>query len=376
MTGQSGIEIPLVKKAPPLTAEFASSDSTVSTDSSAPPQEEAPVALVKDRPNHELAILAACLVLYVVLSTAVINTNKVLLNPSVFPWSVALTWVHVAASFYSSLALLFVSPRLFPEFGVFRAQPGPVLARVAPLALAFSGYVALSNEAFMYCSVPFIQICKQLNPVLVYTASLATGQEQFNRVTGGLLLVVSLGCLIAIRGELAFSVVGLLFQLGGQFSNVTKVLAQQYLLQGSQYKMDSMSMVLLSSALSLVPLTPALLYVCSGHWPEILHSAREHWVILSTNCALAVFLDVCAATVVKHASGVTFIVAGVVKNILIVVFAAVFFETHLDAMQWSGYGLAVIATALYSKQRRSKHRSSEAVREAGPSMPLVSPSGQ
>ena len=42
---------------------------------------------------------------------------------------------------------------------------------------------------FLYCSVPFIQICKQLNPVLVYTASLATGQEQWNRVTGGLLLV-------------------------------------------------------------------------------------------------------------------------------------------------------------------------------------------
>ena len=40
-------------------------------------------------------------------------------------------------------------------------------------------------------------------------------------------------------------------------------------------------------------------------------------------------VEVCAATVVKHASGVTFIVAGVVKNILIVVFAAVFFETHV-----------------------------------------------
>ena len=59
------VRLRLVKKAPPLTAEFASSDSTASTDSSAPPQEEAPVALVKDRPNHELAILAACIVLYV-----------------------------------------------------------------------------------------------------------------------------------------------------------------------------------------------------------------------------------------------------------------------------------------------------------------------
>merc|ERR1711937_75178 len=93
--------------------------------------------------------------------------------------------------------------------------------------------------------------------------------------------------------------------------------------------------------------------------PDILRCAREHWVILSTNCALAVFLDVCAATVVKHASGVTFIVAGVVKNILIVVFAAAFFETHLDAMQWGGYGLAVLATAFYTKHRRGRHRSQE-----------------
>jgi hypothetical protein len=86
---------------------------------------------------------------------------------------------------------------------------------------------------------------------------------------------------------------------------------------------------------------------------------------------LAVFLDVCAATVVKHASGVTFIIAGVVKNILIVAFAAAFFETHLDSMQWCGYGLAVIATAFYTKHRHGKHRSDEARR----STQLVSPTG-
>jgi drug/metabolite transporter (DMT)-like permease len=176
-----------------------------------------------------------------------------------------------------------------------------------------------------------------------------------------------MGCLIAIRGELAFSVVGLMFQMGGQVSNVTKVLAQQYLLQGSKYKMDSMSMVLLSSALSLIPLTPALFWVWT---PDILHSARKHWVILTTNCALAVFLDVCAATVVKHASGVTFIIAGVVKNILIVAFAAAFFDTHLDPMQWSGYGLAVLATAFYTKHRHGAHRSAEARRATQ----LISPS--
>jgi drug/metabolite transporter (DMT)-like permease len=359
MTGQSGIEIPLVKQ--PVTLE---TESTASSENSLGAQP----ALAKEGSNHESLLLAASIIAYIVFSAALINTNKVLLNPSVFPYSVALTWVHVAASALSSLLLLIVSPRLFPEIGVIRAHPGPVLARVAPLALAFSGYVALSNEAYLYCSVPFIQICKQLNPVLVYTGSVGTRQEKPDWITGGLLLVVTVGCLVAIRGELAFSVIGLMFQMGGQFSNVIKVVAQQYLLQGSKYKMDSLSMVLLSSFLSLIPLTPALYYVWTS---EILVSARKHWVILSTNCALAVFLDVCAATVVKHASGVTFIVAGVVKNILIVVFAAAFFETHLDAMQWGGYGIAVLATAFYTKHRHGKHRSNEARRASQ----LVSPTG-
>ena len=40
--------------------------------------------------------------------------------------------------------------------------------------------LVLSNEAFRYCSVPFIQMCKEANTMLAYALSYAVGKEPWN----------------------------------------------------------------------------------------------------------------------------------------------------------------------------------------------------
>jgi drug/metabolite transporter (DMT)-like permease len=234
-------------------------------------------------------------------------------------------------------------------------------SRVGPLSVAVAGYITLGNQAYLYCSVPFLQMCKQLNPVLVYCVSLLVRIEGWDSYTAALLVVVTMGCLFAINAEINFSALGAAFQLGGQSCNVLKVVAQQHLMQGSRYKIDPMTMILLNCTFGAVSTSALLYYIWT---PEIWIRAQAHWGLLAFNCVISFFLDLTICTVIEGASGVSFIVAGIVKNMVVVVFAMIFFQTQLAPVQWCGYSLAILGTAFYTRHRHARRAARNAAAAA------------
>merc|ERR1719316_837889 len=101
-----------------------------------------------------------------------------------------------------------------------------------------------------------------------------------------------------------FSAVGLGFQMGGQCGEVLKIILQQMIMQG--LKVDPLTMVMIMSPLCLVTLSVGLYFLWQ---PGIWTHAQQNWQHLALNGCNAFVLNVAVATVIKYASGVSFVLA-------------------------------------------------------------------
>eukprot|EP00392_Amoebophrya_sp_AT5.2_P014718 g14879.t1 len=286
---------------------------------------------------------------YVGCSTGLIAFNKFLVHEDRFPFAITLVLLHMSCSFFICLGLFFVKPDWFPSLQAFtedllvsrRFQI--VFATVLPISLFFAGTLVLSNMAYLYCSLAFLQMMKEGNLALVYLGSLLLGLEkgrasaytsdnamiarsisqnrsekvQLSQKTmslgyifkgvetrvAGILLFIMGATSMTIYGELHFVWLGFVIQLGSQCCEVGKILLQNRCLAAENpsaektskakaaAKMDPLSFVLTCSPCSIpVLLVPFFLleYEKSVLF-EHLYTWRLH---LLANAVVAFFLNV------------------------------------------------------------------------------------
>merc|ERR1719335_998891 len=168
--------------------------------------------------------------------------------------------------------------RWFPSAQAVEEDKTGFVWKVLPLSLCFAISICLSNEAYLYCSVPFLQMCRELNVVMVYFVGLALAVERFSVQTATVLLIIMMGCCMSIHGEMKFSKAGFMFQICAQFAEVIKIIIQQKIMQG--FKIDPLTMVLIMSPLCLVSLSVGLVVFWE---PGIIAHAKEHSVHLVLN---------------------------------------------------------------------------------------------
>merc|ERR1719460_2428868 len=143
-----------------------------------------------------------------------------------------------------------------------------------------------------------------------------------------------------------FSTTGFSYQLVSQVAEVMKILIQQVILQGM--KIDPLTMVLVMSPLCLCTLAVALY----SFWePGIIAAAHANWGHLLLNGCNAFALNVCVAIVIRFASGVSFVLAGVVKDVAIVACAALMFGAIITPIQIVGFSIAVLGVLFHSVMR-------------------------
>jgi hypothetical protein len=234
----------------------------------------------------------------VAVSACLINFNKHLMSPTVFPYAVALT--------------------------------------------------------YLYCSVPFLQMMKEFNVVLVFLCGLVLAVEKFDLNLVAVLAIVTLGCVLSVHGEMKFSALGFALQAGCQVSEVIKIMKQQIVTQGQ--KLDPLTTVMILSPQCLLVLSMAMPFVWN---PAILTSIQNHWPLLLLNCGNALLLNIVVASVLRYASGLTMVITGVVKDITIVCVASLLFSAEVSPQQCIGFVIAVFGVMVYSVVRSTKETVSE-----------------
>lgn len=272
-------------------------------------------------PRFESVKLGISLVAFMTASTGIIFVNNHLLR-SGFPYAAALIWLHCLTNFVLTRVLFCVQgEEMFPGLARVRGKNwARVVARMVPLALAIVLSLTTSNEAYRYCSIPFLQMCKQFNLVTCYVAGLFLGLEQAN--IPGLLVVVLItaGGVLNVTGEVHYNGYGFRIQMLSALGELARNCLSAVLLTSAGYGMDVLSLLYLAS-----PMCLAALSLWLGHtWdPLILTHAAGAWPGLLASCGLAAVLNIASYSVVKYGGMVTFVGGGITKDVVVVLGAAV-----------------------------------------------------
>jgi len=276
--------------------------------------------------------------LYVVFSVALVRSNKYLLAKGRFPHPLCLSAMHLAAA-TATLSIYYAAlPRHFPGLANVEGRRCTVATYFLPISLSCAGFVALSNEALLYSSVPFVQFLKQANVVITFTMSWLWGLQSVTMLRLVLIAWIVAGSSVSVAGEFHFVWVGFLLQILSQFAECLRSVLGEVVLTGAGLSLDPLSYVLFEAPLCFVELSAAALLM----WhPATVLDFRLWWHLILPNSMLSPLLSVMQATVIKELSAVGFILLGTIKYITVVLISWAFFDEECSFQQAIGFAVTL-----------------------------------
>ncbi|KAG6383010.1 hypothetical protein SASPL_157255 [Salvia splendens] len=251
--------------------------------------------------------------IWIFLSFTVIVYNKYILDRKLYNWPfpISLTMIHMA--FCSSLA--FAAVRVFRLVEPAALSRRTYLSSVVPIGALYSLSLWLSNSAYIYLSVSFIQMLKALMPVAVYSIGILLKKDAYKSTTMSNMLAISVGVAIAAYGEAKYDSWGVFLQLGAVVFEATR-------LQTAAFHFD--------------------------------------FLIFGTNCLCAFALNLAVFLLVGKTSALTMNVAGVVKDWLLIAFSWSVIKDTVTPVNLIGYGLAFLGVAYYNHSKLQALKAKEA----------------
>ncbi|CAE7637547.1 unnamed protein product, partial [Symbiodinium pilosum] len=331
-------------------------------DMRAPKAEEALEAALERKPLlredvHKLMSKIFWSVALITCSAALISYNKYLIHPTRFPYPVVLVFLHMLGGSLLSSILLATNPTLFPALTDPNKKadlsPNYLARRVLPVGLFFTTSLILSNTAYQYASVAFLQMVKQSNVIIVFLFSLMLGIEQFRPRMALVLLCVMLATTFTVHGEVNFSLTGFLVQLSCNFAESAKVVLQGVLLAGAGRKLDPLSFVATVAPMCAVCLGGILLlqpHVQGLSWISMpaLENLHACGYLLAGNILCAFALNLVIANYLKHGSPLSFLLTNLVKDAMIVIVSTATFGEHVSLQQKCAFSAQLSFIALWS----------------------------
>lgn len=286
---------------------------------------------------------------YIVVSATLIRFNKYMMNKDRFPFSLALSAVHMAVSTVCCLLINLVAPSMMPKMEETRGHRLELMKWFVPIGICFAIMLFGSNQAYMYCSVTFLQFMKEANVMIVFLMSCAVGLQAVSRTRAVVILWVIAGASISVSGELKFSMLGFALQAFSQVAECCRMVMGEIVLSGPR-KLDPLTYTMFVAPTCLVVLIVANLV----HWdPLTVTRFHENWHLLVANASVAFLLNVMVATVVKECSAVGFVLTGLLKDIVIVIFSAIFFGEMVTHAQAAAFGVTIFGISFWSMMKIS-----------------------
>ncbi|KAA8525447.1 hypothetical protein F0562_007286 [Nyssa sinensis] len=298
---------------------------------------------------------------WIFLSFTVIVYNKYILDRKLYNWPfpISLTMIHM--TFCSTLAVLLV--RVFGVVEPVSMSRELYLSSVVPIGALYSVSLWLSNSAYIYLSVSFIQMLKALMPVAVYTIGILFKKDSFKTDTMANMLSISVGVAIAAYGEAKFDSWGVFLQLGAVAFEATRLVMIQILLTSKGITLNPITSLYYVAPCCLVFLFVPWIFV---EYPVLKESSSFHFdfVIFGTNSFCAFALNLAVFLLVGKTSALTMNVAGVVKDWLLIAFSWSVIKDTVTPLNLFGYGLAFLGVAYYNHSKLQALKAKEAQKKA------------
>ncbi|KAL6534074.1 hypothetical protein OROHE_013907 [Orobanche hederae] len=304
--------------------------------------------------------------IWIFLSFTVIVYNKYILDKKLYNWPfpISLTMIHMA--FCSSLA--FAAVRIFKLVEPAVLSRRVYLSSVVPIGALYSLSLWLSNSAYIYLSVSFIQMLKALMPVAVYSIGILLRKDSYRNNTMFNMLAISVGVAVAAYGEAKYDSWGVFLQLGAVAFEATRLVMIQILLTSKGINLNPIT--------SLYYVAPSCLAFLAVPWVFVeFPLLRQHkssgfqfdLVIFGTNSLCAFALNLAVFLLVGKTSALTMNVAGVVKDWLLITFSWSVVKDTVTPLNLFGYGLAFLGVGYYNHSKLQALKAKEAQKKSQPS---------
>ncbi|KAD4180282.1 hypothetical protein E3N88_28873 [Mikania micrantha] len=299
--------------------------------------------------------------IWIFLSFTVIVYNKYILDRKMYNWPypISLTMIHMG--FCSSLAYILVNVIKLVE--PVQMTRDVYLKSVVPIGLLYSLSLWLSNSAYIYLSVSFIQMLKALMPVAVYSIGVLFKKESFKTQTMSNMLSISFGVAIAAYGEAQFNTFGVALQLGAVCFEATRLVLIQILLTSKGITFNPIT--------SLYYVAPCCLAFLSVPWmlvefPNLRDTSSFHfdYFIFGTNSICAFALNLAVFLLVGKTSALTMNVAGFVKDWLLIAFSWSVIKDTVTPINLFGYVIAFLGVGYYNHAKLQALKAKEAEKKA------------
>lgn len=283
-----------------------------------------------------------------VASAGLIYLNKYIMAVDGFTFPMALSCLGMTTSSICSYVAI-VHLKLIPQtVEITRAF---WLARALPIGVFGALTLYFGNLAYLYISVPFIQMLKGMTPVITLCVGVLFQVDAFTTPLCASLAVIALGVAISSYGEAAFVLAGFLAMLAAESAEAGKVVLMQKLMAG-------MKLHVLEGLLCFAP--PCALALGCGVLAFELQGMRSvgfakmgaRPLLYATQGLMGFIVNLLILSVIKHTSSVTFKVVSMMKNVAVVVGSIPLFPgTQVTSLQAVGYGLSLGGFALYQYAR-------------------------
>ncbi|KXZ55498.1 hypothetical protein GPECTOR_2g1047 [Gonium pectorale] len=294
------------------------------------------------------------------ISIAVILFNKWLLAYSGFPFPIALTLWHMV--FCSTVGFLAV--RVFKVVKSHNMTAKEYYTRVMPIGLLYAGSLWLSNSAYLYLSVSFIQMTKSLMPGLVYASGVMLGTEKYSRGVTLNMLLIAFGVVVCAIGEVNLVFKGVAQQLTALGFEAMRLTMVQVLINSKGYNMNPIqSLYYVSPACLLGLLVPFVSVELSRL--RTTHDWTFNPSVMLANALTAFILNLAVFLLIGKTSALTMNIAGVIKDWMLIFFSFYLFHAPVTTINLLGYAFCCSGVVVYNHMKLQMIKSKVAATNGG-----------
>jgi len=286
--------------------------------------------------------------IWIALSGTLILFNAHVL--STFHHPITLTLWHHVVSVAMILFLRLVRPSLLtiasPGAGIPELTLGKAIRLGLPVAFCQGLGLITGNGAYMYLTVAFLQMMKAWTPTGVYLSGCLMGTQKWSIPIVKCLAIITCGLMVTSVGELKFNLLGFSLQLTSLLTEGVRINLLELRLKSQGYKLNPLtaSQVFAPQVAALLLIPTVAFDMSAFDMPKIDSIGKGVFVL---NALVAFCLNMAIYLAIQVASGLTFALAGIIKDLALIAAGCILQGTTVTPTQVVGYAIALCGLQAY-----------------------------
>ena len=199
-----------------------------------------------------------------------------------------------------------------------------------------------------------MQMLKAFTPVSVLIFSFFCGLEKTSAMELYIVGIICLGVALTSAGETYFSWTGFTFQSLGILAESSRLVLTNLLMR--QLKLDPLSSLYYVAPVSALFISLPCLYFEASDLPWDRMCTLEFAAVMLINASVAFTLNVAVVLLISNTSALVLTLAGVVKDILLVLLSVTVFGSPVTPLQYGGYAVALLGLNMHKEYKKNPER--------------------